>query len=39
MATIRLKTELNKRVSILFDLTPKEIRIIDDSTKYQYGEG
>ena len=35
---IRLETELNDRVYALFNLTPAEIKIIEDSTKYQYGE-
>lgn len=35
---IRLETELNQRVYALFDLTPAETTIIEDSTKYRYGE-
>ena len=35
---IRLETELNERVYALFDLTPAEIKMIEDSTKYRYGE-
>lgn len=35
---VRLETELNKRVYELFDLTPDEIQIIEESTKYHYGE-
>ena len=33
-----METELNGRVYVLFDLTPAEIRIIEESTKYRYGE-
>jgi len=35
---IRLETDLNARVYALFDLTPEEIAIIEESTKYRYGE-
>ena len=35
---VRLETELNERVYALFGLTPSEIQIIEESTKYQYGE-
>ena len=35
---VRLETELNERVYALFDLTPEEIQVIEESTKYQYGE-
>lgn len=35
---IRLETELNAHVYRLFDLTPDEIQIIEESTKYHYGE-
>ena len=35
---VRMETELNKRVYALFELTPAEIRIIEESTKYEYGE-
>lgn len=35
---IRLETELNEIVYGLFDLTPEEIQIIEESTKYKYGE-
>ncbi|MBI1880068.1 MAG: Eco57I restriction-modification methylase domain-containing protein, partial [Chloroflexi bacterium] len=35
---IRLETELNERVYALFDLTPAEVKIIEASTKYRYGE-
>jgi len=35
---IRLETELNNLVYKLFELTPNEIKIIEQSTKYQYGE-
>jgi hypothetical protein len=34
---IRLETELNAHVYALFDLTPDEIAIIEESTKYPYG--
>jgi hypothetical protein len=33
-----LETQLNKRAYVLFVLAPEEIRIIEDSTKYHYGE-
>lgn len=35
---VRLETELNARVYDLFGLTPEEIRIIEETTKYRYGE-
>ena len=35
---VRLETDLNARVYELFDLTPEEIEIIEESTKYCYGE-
>ena len=35
---VRLETDLNARVYELFDLTPDEIQIIEESTKYRYGE-
>ncbi|MCW5849269.1 MAG: hypothetical protein KIT87_04235 [Anaerolineae bacterium] len=35
---VRLETALNARVYTLFDLTPAEIQVIEDSTKYKYGE-
>jgi hypothetical protein len=35
---VRLETELNERVYALFELTPAEIEIIEESTKYEYGE-
>ncbi len=35
---VRLETELNERVYALFDLTPAEVKIIEESTKYHYGE-
>ena len=35
---IRLETVLNGRVYALFNLTPAEIVLIEDSTKYRYGE-
>jgi hypothetical protein len=35
---VRLETELNSRVYTLFDLTPAEITLIEESTKYRYGE-
>lgn len=33
-----LETRPNARVYALFDLSPAEIRIIEASTKYRYGE-
>jgi len=35
---VRLETELNARVYALFGLTAEEIAIIEESTKYRYGE-
>jgi hypothetical protein len=35
---VRLETELNAHIYELFDLTPEEIRTIEQSTKYRYGE-
>lgn len=35
---VRLETGLNERVYALFDLMPDEIQIIEESTKYRYGE-
>lgn len=35
---IGLVTELNDRVYALFNLTPDEIKLIEESTKYKYGE-
>jgi len=35
---VRLETELNELVYGLFDLTPDEIQVIEESTKYRYGE-
>jgi hypothetical protein len=35
---IRLETELNDRVYALFHLAPAEIKLIEQSTKYRYGE-
>ena len=35
---VRLETELNARVYALFKLTADEIAIIEESTKYRYGE-
>jgi hypothetical protein len=37
-AIVRMETDLNARVYALFDLTPAEIKIIEESTKYRYGE-
>jgi hypothetical protein len=37
-AIVRMETDLNARVYALFDLTPAEIKIIEESTKYKYGE-
>jgi hypothetical protein len=33
-----METEMNARVYTLFDLTLAEIKIIEESTKYRYGE-
>jgi hypothetical protein len=35
---VRLETELNARVYAAFHLTEDEIRLIEESTKYKYGE-
>jgi hypothetical protein len=35
---VRLETDLNTRVYDLFDLSPADIRLIEESTKYPYGE-
>jgi len=35
---VRLDTELNGRVYTVFDLTPAEVRMVEESTKYRYGE-
>ena len=35
---VRLETQLNQRVYALFDLTAAEIKLIEESTKYRYGE-
>ena len=35
---VRLETQFNARVYALFDLTPEEIKLIEESTKYRYGE-
>jgi hypothetical protein len=37
-AIVRMEIDLNARVYALFDLTPAEIAIIEESTKYRYGE-
>jgi hypothetical protein len=37
-AIIRLETQLNARVYALFDLSADEIALIEESTKYRYGE-
>jgi hypothetical protein len=37
-AIIRLETQLNQRVYNLFNLTRDEIALIEESTKYRYGE-
>jgi hypothetical protein len=37
-AIVAGETELNERVYRLFELTPDEIRLIEESTKYKYGE-
>jgi hypothetical protein len=35
---VRLETDLNDRVYEIFDLSADEIRTIEESTKYRYGE-
>jgi len=35
---VRREIDLNARVYDLFDLAPEEIRVIEESTKYRYGE-
>lgn len=35
---VRLETALNGRVYTLFDLSAAEIKVIEESTKYKYGE-
>jgi hypothetical protein len=35
---VQWETDLNERVYALFNLSPAEIAIIEESTKYQYGE-
>ncbi len=35
---VRLEAELNAHVYELFELAPEEIQIIEESTKYIYGE-
>jgi len=35
---VRMETDLNAHVYGLFNLVPTEITIIEESTKYQYGE-
>ena len=35
---VRLETQLNARVYAVFDLTSAEIKLIEESTKYRYGE-
>lgn len=35
---VRLETELNERVYALFDLNAEEIKIVEETTKYAYGE-
>ena len=35
---VRLETDLNRRVYTLFDLSVAEIKLIEESTKYRYGE-
>ncbi len=37
-AIVRGEEELNDRVYRLFGLTPEEIRLVEESTKYRYGE-
>jgi hypothetical protein len=35
---VRLETQLNAHVYALFDLNAAEVKIIEESTKYRYGE-
>ena len=35
---VRLETELNERIYRLFDLMSEEIQVVEESTKYRYGE-
>jgi len=35
---VRLETELNRRVYALFDLSAAEVKLIEESTKYRFGE-
>jgi len=35
---VRLETQLNVRAYALFDLVPAEIKLIEECTKYRYGE-
>jgi len=35
---VRLEAELNARIYALFGLTPDDIAIVEESTKYRYGE-
>ena len=35
---VRLETDLNRRVYALFDLSAAEVKLIEESTKYRYGE-
>jgi len=35
---VRLETELNAHVYGLFDLTAAEIELVEEQTKYRYGE-
>ena len=37
-AIVGLETDLNRRVYALFDLSAAEIKLIEGSTKYRYGE-
>ena len=37
-AIVGLETDLNRRVYTLFDLSAAEIKLIEGSTKYRYGE-
>lgn len=36
--TIRIETALNAHVYTVFNLTPEEIAVVEESTKYCYGE-
>jgi len=35
---VGLETDLNRRIYALFDLSAAEVKLIEASTKYRYGE-